>query len=132
MSLCTSIDPCQDDQTDRMCNYNSAFDTSTDCVSTTLNCVNSICEAAINELSRGCQFMNITANVSQPIHCCLCSTSTTGPFMGQLIWGCSITTPSSLSLLPSGEYTNYQAKLIVNLYNATCHAYSQSTNKLHP
>ena len=93
-----STEPCQDGQINRKCNFNTAFDTSIDCVSTTLNCVNSKCTAVINTLTRGCLFMNIGANVSLPIHCCLCYTSDTGPFMGQLTWDCSIAT--------SGEHSN--------------------------
>ena len=99
---------CQDDQTERKCKYNSTFDTDfTNCEFTTLNCVNSYCTAVIYSLSRDCLFVNIGANVSQPIHCCLCYTRETGPFMGQVIWGCSIATSS---LLPSGNYSVKQSQ----------------------
>ena len=98
-SDCTlSTEPCRD-EFDRKCAFNSAFDTNfTICVSTTLNCEDSMCTAVINTEPRGCQFMNVRANVSQPIYCCPCYPSTSG-----LLWGCSITTPS-LSL-SSGEYS---------------------------
>ena len=101
LNHCTlSTAPCRD-ETDRKCNFNGAFDTNTTiCVSTTLNCVNSKCTAVINNtVPRECQFVNIGANVSQPIHCCLCSTSETVPLMGKLLWDCNITTPSSLLTL---------------------------------
>ena len=87
------------------CTYNLNYDINTyKCVSTTLNCttVNSKCTAVINSFSRGCQFMNIGANVSQPIHCCLCSSTQPS---GLLLWDCSIVSPS-LSLLPSGEHSS--------------------------
>ena len=90
-------DICQD-ETDRWCTFNSEFDPGFDCVSTTLNCVNSKCTAVIHAVPRGCQFTK--AEAPQPIHCCLCYPSTPGP----PLWNCIATTPS-LSLLPSGEYS---------------------------
>ena len=90
-------EPCQD-YNHRNCTFKPSFDTNiTQCVTTTLNCVNNDCKTEINMLKRDCQFMNIGANVSKPIHCRLCV-----PGDGPLIWGCTIITPS-LSLLPSGE-----------------------------
>ena len=94
--LCASLEPCQDEK-DR-CNFNSGFDTNiTQCVSTTLSCGNNHCTTVINTLTRDCQFINIGANVSLPIHCCVCGISHI------LSWDCNITTPSSI-LLVLGEY----------------------------
>ena len=99
--LYISPGPCQDEN-DRTCDYNSAFDIdNTQCVSTRLNCVNSnICRARINNFRRPCRFMNIGADaLPLPIHCCLCYTSLTGPYQGDLLWDC---TPSP-SLPSSSE-----------------------------
>ena len=107
-SCCTlSTEPCQD-ETNMKCNYNSNYDTNSSCVSTTLNCVtNTFCEAEINTVSRGCQFINIGANESQPISCCLCSkANTTDPV--NLIWECSIIATPSLSPLSSGEQKSHR------------------------
>ena len=93
-------EPCQDDN-NRNCTLDDSSDTNvTQCVTTTLNCVNNDCEAVINKFMRGCQFINIRANVSQHIHCCVCV-----PDDGPLTWSCT-TIPPSLSLLPSGECSN--------------------------
>ena len=67
-------------------------------MSTTLNNVNSMYIAVINNESRECEFTD--TEVPQPIHCCLCYPSTPG----LPLWNCIATTPS-LSLLPSGEYS---------------------------
>ena len=115
MLHCTlSTEPCHNDDTDRKCSFNSNFDISFVCVSTTLNCVN-YCTAVINTQSRGCQFMNVGANVSQPIYCCLCNSSDTSPLKGQTIWDCNITTPT---LIPSGEHakTSLRPRLNANIY----------------
>ena len=85
LNHCTlSTAPCQDET---VCHFNSAFDTNTnDCMSTTLNCVDSYCEAVINTVSRNCEFMNIGANVSQTIYCCPCfKANATDPL--NLLWG---------------------------------------------
>ena len=99
-----SLEPCQDEN-DIKCNFNSAFDTNiTQCVSTTLNCVKNFCTAVINTVKRGlCQFMNIGANVSLPIHCCVCGNRDHIISPISLSWDCNITTPSSI-LLVLGEY----------------------------
>ena len=98
MLLCAFLDLCQDEN-DGKCNFNSAFDTSiTQCVSTTLNCVKNFCTAEVNTIARDCQFMNIGANVSLPIHCCVCVFSD-----NIILWDCNITTPSSTPLV-LGEY----------------------------
>lgn len=83
---------CQNDIDDMNCNYNSNYDnTIVTCVTTTLNCVtDTYCEAVINTQPRDCQFMNIGANESQPIYCCLCNTS----ILSFPLWKCSIITPS--------------------------------------
>ena len=49
--------------------------------------------------------MNIGANESHPIYCCLCLTSDTSLFKGQPIWQCSIITPSLSSGESVSEYT---------------------------
>ena len=95
-------EPCQDDN-NRNCTLDMSFDKdTTQCVTTTLNCVSNDCEAEINMFIRDCQFINIGVNesLSQPIDCCVCA-----PGDGPLTWGCTIITPS-LSLLPSGECCN--------------------------
>ena len=100
---CTlSTESCQP-RTNITCGFNSAFDTNrTECVSTTFNCKNNDCTAEINTVTREiCQSMNIGANVSLPIHCCMCYQGATN--ISNLRWGCNITTSPSLLLLPSGE-----------------------------
>ena len=99
---CTlSTELCQDED-DRNCNYNSGYDKNINCVSAVLKCLNNYCKTMIKTLVRGCRFMNIGANISQPIHCYLCNTSEKGQHSGQLLWQCNITTPTP-SPLPSGE-----------------------------
>ena len=107
-SCCTfSTEPCQY-ETGMKCNYNSNYDTNSSCVSTILNCVtNTYCEAEINAVSRGCQFINIRANESQPINCCLCSKANASDPVN-LIWECSIIATPSLSLLPSGDQKSHR------------------------
>ena len=94
-----STESCQDG-TERKCNFHNSFDTSFVCVSTTLSCVNNGCTAVINSNARSCQFTG--AGASQPVHCCLCHTNTTGSL--QLLWDCIITTLSPSS--SSCEYSN--------------------------
>ena len=96
-----STELCQ--ATTNICGINTAFDTNrTQCVSTTLNCTNNGCTAVIKTVTREvCQVMNIGANVSLPIHCCMCYLGATN--ISNLRWGCNIITSFSLSLLPSGE-----------------------------
>ena len=94
---------------DRTCNYNSAYDTNTDCMDTTLECGNSLCSAFFNTVTRLCIFNTYigVGLVSEPIRCCFCNNT------NDLWWDCgdntSTVSPSLTSLSPSlsnGEY-NY-------------------------
>ena len=99
---------------DKTCEYISAFDTNTDCMDTTLECVYSYwkswCSVFFNGAIHYCAFNGVNVP-SQPIRCCLCENSINNTT--QLWWDCDGTTStvsqSQTSLSPSlstGECTN--------------------------
>ena len=69
------------------CQYNSGYDMNTDCMNTTLQCMDSDCTALLNRLPRLCFFdTSIGVNLtSQPIRCCFCNDSNITP---PLWWDC--------------------------------------------
>ena len=75
---------------DRTCKY-SKLDTNTDCMNTTLQCVNNLCSADINSESHFCTF-NTYNGVNVTARCCFCNNSTSSP--PQQWWYCGNTISS--------------------------------------
>ena len=87
---------------DRTCRY-VGLDSSLICVSATLNCSMSKCEAAIYNYSRYCRFVGYTGVMTTK--CCFCKNTNFGT-AGQW-WSCSNVSSSILISSSSGEYYKY-------------------------